>query len=417
MATLIWKGDAAPVAQRTTCTVGGTIDAAQKFIITIGSKSLTVVGGSTTATGVVTAIVAAWQALSPAAWPEFAGISIVNNLDGSFTLVGTAGVPFTVSLVTTEGDGSPSASETFTQTTPTAATGPAFWSEPRNWSTGAVPVNSDDVIIQNSAASILYGLNQSSVALASLTIDQSFTGTIGLPRVNAAGYVEYRGAYLQIQAAAITIGNGTGAGSGRIKLDTGAGQVALVIVNSGSPAETGIKAILWKGTHASNAITVNKGSFGAAVFAGETATIATLRQGFRGNVTGDSDVLLGAGCTLTTLNKTGGTLEINSSFATLTHSAGETVIAAGTPASLTITGGAVRYRTAGNYTQATLASGGELDFRQDLRTRVGTNTTLRAAGVLRDPAKTVTFTNPISLQCPLSEVTLDLGHTINLQRS
>jgi hypothetical protein len=417
VATVIWKGDSAPVAQVTTCTVGGTIDAAQVFAVTIGSKTLRVAAGGTTATAVVAAIVSAWNALNAIAYPEFAGISIANNLDGSFTLTGAPGVPFSVTLITTEGDGSPADHETFTQATSTAATGPAFWLEPKNWSTGSVPVSNDDVVVQNSSANILYGLDQQSVTLASLSIDQSFTGTIGLPRTNPAGYVEYRGTYLQIKAAAIAIGAGAGGGSGRIKLDTGIAQVALSVLNSGSPSETGVKSILWKGTHASNTVTLSKGSFGAAVFAGETATIATLKIGFRTNVAGDCDVQLGAGCTLTAIVKTGGNLELNSSFSTLLHSAGETTIAAGTPASLTISGGSVRYRTAGNYTQATVSGGGELDFRQDLRGRGGTNTTLYAGAILRDPAKTVTFTNPIALACQLSDVTLDLGNALNLQRT
>jgi hypothetical protein len=414
---VVWKGDAAAIAQSTECTVGGTIEADQNFTITIGSKSLNVVAGATAAADVVATIVAVWDALAAGSFPEFAGITIADNEDGSFTLTGTPGVPFTVTLETTESDGSPSGSETFTQTTTVAATGPAFWSDPHNWSTAAVPVTGDTVIVQNSANSILYGLDQSSVVLASLRIDQSFSGTIGLPRNNPAGHVEYRPQYLKVQATQVAIGGGAGAGSGRIRLDTHSGQTAITVLNSGNPAESGARSILWKGTHASNTVTVNKGSFGAAAFAGETATIATLKQGYRTNVAGDSDVLLGAGCTLTTLDKTGGNLEINSNFTTLTHSAGETTIAAGTPGTLTITGGAVRYRTGGTYTQATIAGGGELDFRQDLQARTGTNTTLRAGAVLRDPAKTVTFTNPIALACPLSDVTLELGSSFNLQRS
>ncbi len=417
MATVIWKGDAAPVAQATLCTVGGTIEADQNFTITIGSKSLNVVAGATTAAAVVANIVAAWNALTPTAYPEFAGIDIEDNADGSFTLSGTPGVPFTVTLATTEADGSPSDSETFTQATPTTATGPAFWSEPHNWSTGAVPVNGDDVVLQNSSAGILYGLDQHTVTLASLAIDQSFSGTIGLPRTAVAGFVEYRDTYLRINATSVAIGAGAGPGSGRIKLDTGSAQTTIRVHNSGNPSESGVKSILWKGTHASNAVTVNKGSFAAAAFAGETATIATLKEGFRANVAGDCDVLLGAGCTLTSITKTGGNLEINSSLTTLVHTAGEAEIVAGTPGTLTITGGVVRYKTGGTYTQATVASGGELDFRHDLQPRTGTNTTLRSGGALRDPAKTVTFTNPIAIACKLADVSLDLGDSINLQRS
>jgi hypothetical protein len=417
VATVIWKGDAAPVAQVTTCTVGGTIDAAQIFTVAIGSKLIRVVAGGTTATGVVAAIAAAFGALNTTAYPEFAGIALTNNADGSFTLTGAPGVPFTVTLATTEGDGSPADHETFTQTTSTAASGANHWSEPKNWSAGALPGGGDDVVLQNSSSSILYGLDQSAVTLSSLSIDQSFSGSIGLPRNNTAGYVEYRSQYLAIKAAVITIGAGAGAGGGRIKLDTGAGQTALTVLNSGNPAETGVKSILWKGTHAANTVTVNKGSFAAAPLAGEVATIATLKVGFRANVAGDSDVQLGAGCTLSSIVKTGGSLEINSSFSTLTHSAGETTIGAGTPATLTVTGGSVRYRTPGTYSQATVASGGELDFRQDLQPRTGTNTTLRAGAIFRDPAKTVTFTNPIAIGCQLSDITLELGNTFNLQRS
>jgi len=42
---------------------------------------------------------------------------------------------------------------------------------------------------------------------------------------------------------------------------------------------------------------------------------------------------------------------------------------------------------------------------------------LNAGGALRDPAKTVTFTNPIALSCRLDDVALDLGESINLQRT
>ena len=36
---------------------------------------------------------------------------------------------------------------------------------------------------------------------------------------------------------------------------------------------------------------------------------------------------------------------------------------------------------------------------------------------MRDPAKTVTFTNPIALDCKLADVTLELGESFSLQRS
>ena len=420
MATAIWKGDAQPIAQVTRCTVGGTIEANDNFTVTVGSKSVTVVAGSTSAAAVAANLVATWNALGATLYPEFAAITASDAGSGAFDLTAiTPGVPFTVTLSTTESGGGAADAQTFTQTTTTPASGGAFWSVAANWSTGAVPVTGDDVIIQNSANSILYGLDQSSVTLASLTIDQSFTGTIGLARTNPGGYVEYREQYLKIGATTIAIGRGDGAGSGRIKLNTLAVQTTISVLDSGAPAENGLKAVLWKGTHASNAVRVTKGSFGAAHFAGETATLATLKEGYRNNVTSDSDVRLGTGCTLSAcaITKLGGALEINSSFSSLTQAGGETVILAGAPGTLTIGGGAVRYKSSGNYTTATMGGGGELDFRQDLQSRTGTNTTLHKGGVLRDPGKTVTFTNPVALTCELADVTLDLGNTFNLQRS
>jgi hypothetical protein len=171
--------------------------------------------------------------------------------------------------------------------------------------------------------------------------------------------------------------------------------------------------------HASNAVLVNKGSFAAAPFAGEAATIAALKQGYRAVVAADSDVRLGPGCTLTScaITKLGGTLEVNSSFASLEQLAGETTILAGAPGSLTIREGAVRYQSSGTYTAAEVFGGGELDFRGDLQPRTGTDTTLHKGAALRDPAQTVTFTNPIAVLCELAEVTLDLGSSFHLQRS
>lgn len=420
MATVIWKGDSQPIAQVTRLTVGGTIEAGDVFAITIGSKSISLAAPSSDASDVAAAIVAAWNALSPAQYPEFAAIAAVDAGGGDLDLVAkTAGVPFAVTLATSEAGGGAADDQTFAQDTPTPASGGAFWSVAANWSTGAVPDDGDDVILQNSANPILYGLDQSGVALDSLSIDQSFTGSVGLPRTNAGGYVEYREPYLKIGAATITIGRGEGAGSGRIKIDTLAALAAINVLNSGSGSENGIKAILWKGTHAANAVVVNKGSFAAAHFAGETATIAALKQGYRANIAADADVRLGAGCDLAAcaITKLGGTLEVNSSFASLVQLRGETVILAGSPGALSIAGGAVRYKSAGTYTSAAIYGGGELDFRQDLQPRAGTNTTLHKGATLRDPAQTVTFANPIALECELADVTLELGNAFQLQRS
>ena len=301
-----------------------------------------------------------------------------------------------------------------------ASAGPKDWSTAANWSTGSVPVSGDDVVFTNSANPCLYGLAQASVALDSLTVDQSFTGTIGNPRNNASGYLEYRPTYLAVGATTVTIGGGPGTGSGRIKIDTGSGQTTLNVFNSGSPAENNMKSILWKGTHADNVVNISKGSFAAAYLPGESATIATLNQGYQTNQAGDTDVLLGAGCTLSAITKSGGSLTLNSNVATLVQgpgNAGTTILAAGTPAAIEITGGTLIYRTAGSYTSLVVEENGTVDFSQDPRPKTGTSTTLGAGATLLDPGQTVTFTGPIALDCALADVTLNLGADFNLQRS
>ena len=119
-------------------------------------------------------------------------------------------------------------------------------------------------------------------------------------------YYEYRETYLKVGATTITIGAGEGEGSQRIKLNTGSVQTTLIVVDSGQSANA-LPAILWKGTHASNVVRVSKGSFGAALHAGETATIATLAVGYRDDQEADAQVYCGAGVTLTDVDVSGGT--------------------------------------------------------------------------------------------------------------
>ena len=155
-----------------------------------------------------------------------------------------------------------------------------------------------------------------------------------------------------------------------------------------------------------------------AFFPGEVATVAALKQGFRTNAAGDTDVRSGGGTTLGTIDKSGGNLELYSSFTTLTQSGGETVVGAGAPTTMHVRGGQMRYRSSGNFGTANVASGGELDFRQDMRSRTGTNCNLYAGAILRDPLKTLTVTNGLRLNnCALGEITLDLGNDLTLTRS
>lgn len=388
MATQRWLGRALAVAQVSTITIGGTISGSDTFTVTINGRSITYTAGGGDAAADVAA---GLQALLDASTiTEFTEATYTVDTAVITATADTAGVPITFAVSKS------SASGTITLATPTAATGPNHWDDDENWSTGSAPVNSDDVYIDNSAVSILYGLDQSAVTLTSLTIGASFTGTIGLPKTNASGYPEYRDDYLQIGATTVKLGTGEGSGSSRIKLNFGSVQTGVEVQSTGSSEEFGIPAVLIVGTHASNTLDVVSGSVGVAVFGGEAATIATLTHAQ------SAEVLCGAGCTLTTVAGLG-QVTLNSAVTTITQSAGlVTVIGSGAVTTLTLKGGQCVYRSSGTITTATI--GGVFDCSRDSTARTVTNCTLRTGGQILDPHSTLTFTNGILLDSQVNQV-------------
>ena len=362
MATPRWVGNALAVAQVDTLTVGGTLEADDRLIATINGKALNVAAGSTVLATAATTFAAAWEAADATYYPEFAEATAAATSGGALTVTADLpGVPFTVTASTTEAGGGAADAQTFVRAAVTANAGPNVWGTAVNWSTGAVPVAGDTAYIDNTDIPILYDLSQAGATLAALVIAQSFEGDVGLPKANeAGGYPEYRSEYLAVDCSSIVIGLGPGNGSGRLKINSGTVQTAVVVHNTGSPAEVNLEAFLWKGTHASNTLVVRgNASVGVAVFGSETAVIATL------TLEGNARVRCGAGTTLTTVNVNGGTLEINSNVTTLTVYDG-VVTVSGTAAvtTLNLYGGTVIYNSTGTLGTATVGEGGFLDFSQ-----------------------------------------------------
>lgn len=386
MANHIWIGATAPVAQVTAWVFAGTWESTDVITITIGSNVKSVVAGSTTITTIIDTIVTALAALDPVAYPEFAEITFTRS---STSLVGTAavsGVPFTCTVATTETGGGAADAQTIdgaassTGTDSTACTGPNFYSAAGNWS-GGVPVDGGDVIIANSSVSILYGLAQSGVTPASLRIDASFTGKIGLPLYNDnGGYYEYRARYLAVGNSgdggnvSVLIGRGDGAGSQRMHLDFGTGQMTTTVYQTGQPIGDGEPALFIKGTHTSNVLNVQKGFVGLAYYPGEASALATLRIGFIDNVDSDAVVSLGAGVTAcTTCEKSGGRLYSEGPIATLTQIAGETVMDAGAMTTCDVRGGTVYWNSTSTLATAVVSGEGHFDCSRDMRAKTITN--------------------------------------------
>lgn len=427
MATPRWLGKALAIAQVETITIANTWAAADTATVTINGRDIIMTVGTTaTTTEVATQLAAvlnsATSTLGTAYSANERGPNVAEFREftaaasgSTVVLTGTVkGRPFTVTTSeVTAGTG------TATTATTIAATGPNHFDNAKNWSTGAVPVDSDDIVFDSGNVDCKYGMSQAAVTPASITITKGYTGKIGLRKVNQDDasyiYAEYRTRFLTLGGSgdalntAIRIGDGDGDGSGMIKIASGTGQVTMNIVDAGLPEFTDEPAIEWTGTHASNVVTTAKAKAAFALTAGETTVIATLNIGYRENVAGDADVYCGAGVTLTTVNQSGGRLTMNSNVVTVNVTDGELIHVAGTMTTLNLDKGEALYRSTGTLTTLNVGSGGVIDFRQDMRARTVTNCDLYEKSELHDPYGTVTFTNGIDLvRCQPADVVLDI---------
>ena len=376
-----WVSGAKTVAQVGQITYA-TYDVATTYGILIGAKSITQIGTGGTITTTVAALLALLQASTE---PEFTEVTWSANAGVLTYTVPTAGAgkPVTVTGTVSGGTG------TQTPAAVTANSGPNVWDIIANWTT-AIPVATDTISFDNSSISALYDLSQAGATLAAGNILQSYTGDIGLPKTNNDGlpYTEYRPDYLALDCSSWVIGTGPGLGSRRLKINSGTVQTAVVINNTGTPAEFGLEAFLWKGTNANNTMVVRgNASVGVAVFGFETATLTTL--------TVDSgNVRIGSGVTLNTVVVNGGNVEINCAVVTSLTVYGGTVTINGTGAvaAIAVYGGRVYYNTTGTLGGAPVVQNpGVLDFSRDPRTKTVTNPidTNWTRGV-NDPDKVVT---------------------------
>jgi hypothetical protein len=424
MTTLRWRSGAVPVSQVQDFVFAGTWESTDVITVAIGNKTLSTTATSATTATVVSALVTTFNAARDNAdgfYPEFADLTA--SAPGSSTTfritAATEGLPFTCTIATTETGGGAADAQTIdgaassTGTASTACSGPNHWNTAANWSTGAVPVAADDVIIADTDAAILYGLDQSAVTLTSLTINASYSGTIGLPEVNEdedEAYPEYRSTYLTIGATTLTIGRGDGQGSGRLKISNSNIQTALDVQSTGSGLDANLPALLWKGTNASNVVNITSGSMGIAHVAGETATVTTLRA------SGDAVVIAGSGTTLTTLNQAGGDVTLYAGLTTVTKTGGTLTLWAGNVTTITDDEGVTRYLGTGTVTTWNVGSGAVAAFtpadvpRGTLAGCTITNCTLYAGAALLDPWGRVTFSNGFRLtRDRWADFTIDIG--------
>jgi len=336
-------------------------------------------------------------AIAASEFPEFREVAATEDGTKVTLTANTPGTPFTVSVSTTNGGGADT--QSLAVATPTPSAGPHHWDTPENWSGGTVPASGDDVFLEDTDIAIRFGLEQSAVALAALHISGNYTGEIGLARTNAdrAGdYAEYRPRFLQIGAARLEIGgeanvlSGGVDGSGRLQIDTGAAATDVIVRSTGVAAEVDLPALQWIGAHASNTLTVFAGSVGVAVEGGDTAQLATLRQS-------GGKVRIGAGVTISTVERTGGgSLAIASGVTTFNQSGGATtILGSGSVATMNLDGGRVDYRTSGDLGSVTIdGTDAALDFSANPLGRTVADAHLFRGSIL-DPHETVTWSTGV----------------------
>lgn len=399
MANLYWIGGATAVPQVDTFTPGGTITTGDVNTLTVKDENNTTLftitfttAGTTTAAAVSAGLIAAWNASTRAA-----AMAAATGTSTAILTAATSGVPFYVtSSVTGVG--------TLTRAATTASAGPNDWNTATNWSTAAVPVNSDNVTIDSrgSSNSILYGLNQSAVTLALL--EHYF----GAPAVGTTSYA------LMISA---TIGksflpatDGSTRSGNLFNVNTGSNATTWSNYGSGTAAAAGISPFTIAGSHASNVLNIYGGTCGVGLLSpGQASSFPTL------NIESGS-VTLGRGVTCpTTATNGGGSLIINTAGtgSTLVTSAGKSTVNGTTKmGTVTCTGGNTIYnvRISGDDVGTLNMDGGELDLSGDaslinattLNIKRGGSITLFSATQLSATATTFDSTYGLGLQMKLA---------------
>lgn len=272
MSTVIWTGNGQDIAQVDSLTPAN-VGLADIFKAIINTKTEQ---GTAATADVAGACLALYTALTNSILKEFQEIEWTNT---SSLIKGTAkvpGMPFTLTASTT--DGNASNTQTLTRASVTANASSNDWNNPLNWSTGAVPVDADDVVFDGAVSNVpvYFGLDQTGIDLASLTIRNKYKGPIGLPKYNANGYEEYRGTELILSTCTlldIRSSELTG-----LKISTGSNACTINLYATGQ-SQDGLGTVQWRGNHASNEINMFGGSLGIARLAGQVAQATVVQRG------------------------------------------------------------------------------------------------------------------------------------------
>lgn len=251
MAKNKWRGGTTAVVQVIDVTPA-TIESTDVFKIDASddlgnSYQITFTATDTTVQNVVEGLKAAVDAASAAGYAPWNNITASED-DTKLTLTaGTAGKPFYLTCTTVDGGGADT--QTLTPSTITASAGPEDYNTALNWSLDAVPVTTNEVIIPvNAANNIVYGLDQSSVLLASFARTKGCTKTIGnanAPLQIDADAVHLAGtglAFIEISnpTSDVVITEAGGGGNGVYGTNITGSEIETIVVDLTSSQSVGI---------------------------------------------------------------------------------------------------------------------------------------------------------------------------------
>lgn len=406
MATKYWIGNAAPVAQVDYVTPAN-VEIGDVFTLGIDAHSVSFTATAATVADVTAGLVALWNAsLSPL----LSQITAADETTHIKLTADTAGIPFTTTA-SVENTSGGTDDQTLTVSTEVESFSPNDWSDGDNWSDGSAPTGGDTVVFENGSVPVYWGLDQSAITLAALYIRASYTGSIGLPATQpnlsgggfAGSYREYREQYLKVSATSLIIGEGSGNGSGLLKINTGSAQTAIKVYKTGTQYDSTLPSFMWKGTHASNIVDIVSGSFGAAVFTGETATIAALYTR-----SSTASVALGPGVTWTAIAQNGGTVRAESNGTSWTQESGTGYLTRAATLGTLVCNGTFYDQSTGTLTAGTVQGSGTLDLTGCPGKTISA-LDLYAGATLNDPDGKATLSAGIDLnRCTINDVTLNL---------
>lgn len=261
------------------------------------------------------------------------------------------------------------------------------WDTAANWSPSGVPVSTDDVIFANNSQNVSSGLDQSAVTLASLTIDQSYTGLIE----------DSQDAFLEIGATILEIGQirgvGTQTGSKRLNIDLGIVESTVTIYNS---ATRGIDANRSPIRLRALKNTTDISIFGGSVAISDDSSNSTTIRDFICNEKGS--VVIGESVTLTDYTQSGGNVTAYSSILGTINLKGGTLNLYDSAAGASTMGTVNSYESSflNHFASGTITAlnllGGTVDLTRTQKAKTVTTYTA-TAGIFTTDSGTITLTN------------------------